>query len=194
MYKVFIIGPNFFNFNQSIRESFQTLGWDICLESYDEPIHPFKGLLKWQHKFSLNREKLKEKHTNKYQNYITEKFLQFGPDLVIVLNGTILKSETLVFFKQTAKVVLWMYDSVFRFPKCLNHIDFVDYAFFYEQKDVAYYQALGKEAYFLSQAADTNIYYPIKYSNDRCFVCWRFVSLSKTYCVAYENYREVHFT
>jgi spore maturation protein CgeB len=162
MQKVFIIGPNFFNFNQSVKNAFQTLGWDVHLESYDEPIHPFKGRLKWQHKFSLNREKLKEKHIERYQKYITSQFLQIKPDLVFVLNGAILEPKTLTFFRQSSKVLLWMVDSVFRYPKCLNHIDFVDYAFFYEQKDVNHYQSLGKKAYFLPQAADVNIYYPIK--------------------------------
>ncbi|MDR0437672.1 MAG: DUF3880 domain-containing protein, partial [Bacteroidales bacterium] len=162
MSKIFIIGPSYFNFNQSLKNAFQTLGWDVYLESYDEPIHPFSGRLKWQHKFSLNREKLRKKHIAKYQNYITSQFLKFDPDLVLVLNGAILKSETLTLFRQTAKVVLWMYDSVFRYPKCISHIDFVDYAFFYEQKDVEYYSKLGKKAYFLPQAADVNLYYPIK--------------------------------
>jgi len=162
--KVLIISPHFFDYEKSIGKAFQYYNYEVHLETFDQPIHPFKGLLKWQHKFSFNRENLREKHIAKYQNYIREKFIQYNPDFVLVMNGTILKSETLTFFRQTAKVVLWMYDSVFRFPKCLNHIDFVDYAFFYEQKDVAYYQTLGKKAYFLPQAADTSIYYPTKYS------------------------------
>ena len=132
------------------------------MESYDEPIHPFSGWLKWQHKFSFNREKLRGKHIAKYQKYIVSQFLKCKPDVVLVLNGAILKQDTLTLFQQTSKVVLWMYDSVFRFPKCINHIDFVDYAFFYEQKDVEYYQRLGKKAYFLPQAADVNLYHPLK--------------------------------
>jgi spore maturation protein CgeB len=162
MPKILIIGPQYFNFNQSIKDVFISLGWEVHLESYDEPIHPFSGWLKWQHKFSPNREKLREKYTVKYQKYIISQFLQFNPELVLVLNGTILKSDTLTLFRKTAKVVLWMYDSVFRYPKCINHIDFVDYAFFYEQKNMTYYQALGKKAYFLPQAADVNIYHPIQ--------------------------------
>ena len=164
MSNVLIIGPNFFNFNQSLEGVFLSLSWGVHLEAYDEPIHPFRGWVKWKHKFSLNREKLKEKQSEKYQKYIISQFLQIKPDLVFILNGTILKSETLTFFKQTSKIVLWMMDSVFRYPKCLNHIDYVDYAFFYERKDVVYYQTLGKKAYFLPQAADTNIYYPKKCS------------------------------
>ena len=161
MQKVLIIGPNFFNFNQSMKDAFQTLGWEVHLESYDEPIHPFKGVLKWRHKFSFNRKSLKQKFREKYARYIRYVFDQFNPDLVLILNGTILKSDILTFFRKTAKVVLWMYDSVFRYPQCINHIDLVDYAFFYEQKDITYYQALGKKAYFLPQAADVNIYHPI---------------------------------
>lgn len=162
MPKILIIGTNYFNFNQSLASAFQTLGRTVHLESYDEPIHPFRGWLKWRHKFSLNREKLREKHVAKYQKHILSQFQNIDPDLVLVLNGAILKPETLTLFRENAKVVLWMYDSVFRYPKCMNHIDFVDYAFFYEQKDVAHYQALGKKAYFLPQAADVNLYYPTK--------------------------------
>ena len=162
MSKVLIIGSNFFNYNQSVKNTFQALGWEVHVESYDEPIHPFSGWLKWQHKFSFNREKLKDKHRKKYQKYIRSQFLKVNPDMVFVLNGAILDLETLTAFRQTSKVVLWMYDSVFRFPKCINHIDAVDYAFFYELKDIEYYERLGKKAYFLPQAADINLYHPLK--------------------------------
>jgi len=158
--KVLIISSPFFGYQESIANAFHDLGYTTQIETYDEPIHPFKGWLKWQHKFSFNREKLKEKHAVKYQKYIISRFFQFKPDMVLVLNGAILKPETLTAFKNTAKVVLWMYDSVIRYPKCINHIDYVDYAFFYEQKDVVYYQTLGKKAYFLPQAADGCIYHP----------------------------------
>jgi len=162
MPKALIIGPSFFLFNQNVASSLSQLGWNVEIESYDEPIHPFKGILKWIHKFSFNRKALKEKHIVKYQKYISTKFLNFNPNLVLVLNGAILKYETLTFFRQTAKVVLWMYDSVFRFPKCIQHIDYVDFAFYYEKNDVEYYNSLGKKAYFLPQAADETIYHPIE--------------------------------
>lgn len=159
MQKVLIIGPNFHNFNTSIARAFEILGWEIVIEGYDTPIHPFKGLLKWQNKFTPNKEKLKEKQKNKYKLYIEQRFVEEKPDIVFILNGDILHGETLDFFRIKSKVILWLFDSITNIPTSVNHIKHVDYCFCYEQEDVDYYIKLGEKAYFLPQAYDPQLYY-----------------------------------
>jgi spore maturation protein CgeB len=124
--------------------------------------------LKWQHKFSRNKEKLYLKSKTKYNTYIRQVFDNYSPDLVFTYNGTILFTETLAYFKQSAKVLLWMYDSVLRHDRkqCIPHIDAVDAFFCFEKRDVEYFQSIGKTAHFLPLACDTTVYYPIKAQKD----------------------------
>lgn len=164
MKKVLIISSPFFDYQISVGKAFEALGYQVKIETYDEPIHPFKGLLKWQHKFSCNKEKLRATSRAKYDIYIKKVYDDYQPDIVFSYNGIILLDERLDYFRLKSKVLLWMYDSVLRPDRvrCKFHIDHADAVFCFEQKDVDYYKNIGKTAYFLPLACDTTVYYPIK--------------------------------
>lgn len=166
MLKVLIIGPDFFSINESISNAFVSLGWNAVIESYDNPIHPFTGFNKWRHKFSFNREKLKEKSRKLFGAYIIDQFDLIKPDLVFIYNGNILESSTLDFFRTQSKVVLWMLDGIHHIPECKSHIDHVDVFFCFEQQDVDWFESIGKKAFFLPQAYDETVYYPMPLIKD----------------------------
>ena len=169
MPKVLIISSPFFGYERSVGRAFEQLGYQVRIENYDEPIHPFKGWLRWRHKFSLNRERLREQSRQKYKVYIEHVFDDYKPDIVFSYNGTILKDETLDYFRQKgAKVILWMYDSVLRPDRamCEKHIDHADVVCCFEETDVEYFAKQGKKAYFLPLACDTTVYYPQKATKD----------------------------
>lgn len=166
MQKVLIIGPNFFEINKSIADAFSQLGWTTYIEFYDSPIHPFKGWPKWQHKFSLDKENLRRRSRERYALYIAQRFDKIKPELVFIYNGDILLADTLDYFRTQAKVALWMLDSVVHYPLCKNHIDHVDAFFCFEQHDVDMYLKQGKQAYFLPQSCDTNVYHPVQCAKD----------------------------
>jgi spore maturation protein CgeB len=164
MAKVLIISAPFFDYQISVAKAFLALRHQVKIETYDEPIHPFKGILKWRHKFAINKERLREKSRLKYKEYIENVFDQYQPDIVFTYNGTILKDSTLEYFRQYgAKVIVWMYDSVQRPDRsmCINHIDHADLFCCFEERDVDFFAQLNKKAYFLHLACDTEVYYPI---------------------------------
>ena len=72
MAKVLIISAPFFDYQISVAKAFLALGHQVKIETYDEPIHPFKGILKWRHKFAINKERLREKSRLKYKEYIED--------------------------------------------------------------------------------------------------------------------------
>lgn len=164
MKKVLIISSPFYDYQISVGRAFETLGYQVKIETYDEPIHPFKGLLKWRHKLARDKERLRAQSRAKYDAYIKEVYDEFQPDIVFSYNGTILLDERLDYFRQKSKVILWMYDSVQRpdRARCEKHIDHADAVFCFEERDVEYYAKQGKTAYFLPLACDTSVYYPIE--------------------------------
>ncbi len=169
MPKVLIISSPFFGYQESVGRAFEQLGYSVRIETYDEPIHPFRGWLRWRHKLSLNKERLREKSRQKYKVYIEHVFDEYKPDIVFSYNGTILKDDTLDYFRQQGtKVILWMYDSVLRPDRtmCEKHIDHADLVCCFEESDVKYYAKQNKKAYFLPLACDTNVYYPQKKKKD----------------------------
>jgi spore maturation protein CgeB len=163
MKKVLIISSPFFVYHKSVGFAFESLGYEVRIETYDEPIHPFKGLLKWRHKFSSRKEELRADSRAKYDLYIKQVYDSYMPDIVFSYNGTILLDERLDYFRKKSKVIFWMYDSVQRpdRERCKQHIDHADAVFCFEESDVEFYRNIGKSAYFLPLACDTSIYYPI---------------------------------
>ncbi|MDL2231938.1 DUF3880 domain-containing protein, partial [Porphyromonadaceae bacterium OttesenSCG-928-L07] len=163
MNKVLIISSPFFGYQESVGRAFRDLGYEVRIETYDEPIHPFRGLLKWRHKFARNKEKLRAKSRAKYNVYIKQVYDHYDPAIVFIYNGAIIEDATLDIFRIKSKVAIWMYDSVHnpRYSRCKTHIDHVDAFFCFEKKDVDYYEQLGKKAYFLPLACDPYIYYPM---------------------------------
>lgn len=167
MKKVLIISSPFYDYQISVGRAFETLGYQVRIETYEEPIHPFKGLLKWRHKFAKDKERLRVQSRAKYDTYIKQVYDAYQPDIVFSYNGTILLDERLDYFRQKSKVVLWMYDSVQRPDRthCEKHIDHADAVFCFEERDVEYYAKQGKTAFFLPLACDTTVYYPIENQN-----------------------------
>lgn len=169
MPKVLIISSPFFGYQRSVGDAFDRWGYEVHIETYDEPIHPFKGLLRWRHKFALNKEALREKSRQKYKGYIEHVFDEFQPDIVFTYNGQILKDDTLDYFRRKGvKVIVWMYDSVLRGDRnpCRSHIDHSDLFCCFEKSDVDYYATLGKKAYFFPLACDQTVYFPQQVEKD----------------------------
>ncbi|MDR1975224.1 MAG: glycosyltransferase [Bacteroidales bacterium] len=169
MKKILIISSPFYDYHRSVGRAFETFGYKVHFETYDMPIHPFKGLLKWKHKFANTnwRERLKAQSRNKFDIHIRQVYNQYQPNIVFIYNGTILLDETLDYFRQKSKVLLWMYDSVLnpRYARNITHIDHVDAMFCFEKKDVDYYESIGKISYFLPLACDDSVYYSIPNQN-----------------------------
>lgn len=166
MSRVLIISSPYFGYQNSVGRAFQELGYEVHIETYDEPIHPFKGLLRWRHKFAVNKERLRAKSRALYDIHIKQVFDTFRPDIVFIYNGNILLDERLDYFRKTSKVICWMYDSVQRrgMERSRDHIDHADAVFCFEESDVEYYSAQGKKSYFLPQAADSSVYFPMNRS------------------------------
>ena len=69
--------------------------------------------------------------------------------------------------------ILWMMDSIYRYPHVLANIDIYDYKFMFENSDVIKLSKQEIESHFLPLAADKNKYYPkedVKKDIDLLFV------------------------
>lgn len=162
MSKVLIIGPAFFYFNQSIERAFHALGWETCIEAYDNPVHPYHWSNRIRYKLSTDKAKLREHSRQGYRAYIEQAFRQEKPDLVFIMNGDNLLPATLDLFRQSAVTVLWLFDSLRRMPRCGENLAHVDKVFCYEQEDIPWIrERWGIEADFLPQAVDPALYFPL---------------------------------
>ena len=86
MEKALIISGNFSYFHESLRLAFNSLGYETRVELFDEPVHPFRGWLKWKHKLAYNKELIRGQNRKDYDSHIKQVYDVFQPDIVFVLN------------------------------------------------------------------------------------------------------------
>lgn len=163
---VLIIGPNYFNYLKAASSAFERCGYSVTIDAYDTPIHPYTTLMKWCYKITPNRNGLQNKSRQRYNTHIKEIFDSIKPKYVFVMNGEILFTETLDYFRGCAKVAVWLYDNLDRLPDSKNHIDHVDVMCCFEQEDVDFYKNQGKKVFFLPQGCDTETYHPLEVEKD----------------------------
>lgn len=166
MKKVLIIGPSFFNFNHSISNAFKELSYDTKIVSYDEPIHPFTIKNAILHKTLPNKESIKKESRLLFNQFICKEYNSFTPDIVFIYNGDILEIETIVHFKKRSKVAIWLLDALYRHPQVEALAQFTSAFFCFEKDDVLSLDTKGINSYFLPQACDTTIYFPLSIPKD----------------------------
>ena len=164
MPKALIIGPDFYNFNDAVSRAFlQQPGYDcVRTVAYGTPVDPYDLFNKLSYKLALDKARFRARNRQRSQWRYLEIFEEHRPDVVFILNGEILLPDTLDFFRQSAKVALWCFDSVKHVPAIKDHIDHVDRFYCYDKGDIEEYAAQGKQAFFLPQAADTAVYHPLE--------------------------------
>ncbi|KDR94615.1 spore maturation protein CgeB [Peptoclostridium litorale DSM 5388] len=153
--KVLIIGPTFFDKNESVQKAFMQLGWDAKVLGYleDEPLYN-RVLSK------VGVDYFKSKKRTLFNEMIVKEYKEFKPEMVFILKGNILDRQTLDIMRGS-KRVLWMMDSIFRVHETMKNIDLYDYRFMYEKKDAQRLSESDISAKFLPCALDEHDYYPI---------------------------------
>jgi len=159
--RVLIIGPAFFGYNYSVKHAFDTLDFETKVLQYDGLIHPFNWQNALLNKISPSNKWLKEKCKRNFNLSAIQTFRSFSPDLVFIYNGDILTSQTIIQFKEKSKVAIWLLDGANLHPESTALAPFVDAYFCFERTDVEQMKTLNNHSYFLPQAYDPNIYYPI---------------------------------
>lgn len=190
MNKVLIIGPNYFGYTKSIAKAFVNLGWNTEVVDFDNPVHPFKGINKIRFKLTSDKDSFKLENRKNWQPIICSKFDSIKPDLVFVLNGDMLLTDTLDYFRTNgAKVIIWMYDNINRFPHCVDNIGHCDIFACFDKEDAARVGGV-----FLPQACDATTYYKIPGCTkdiDILFVglCWGYKARKELLAKVIERYQ-----
>lgn len=166
MPSVLLIAPNFHYFAASIACAFEQMGYSIYCEKYDTPIHPYTRWNRLRYKLG-NKAALREQSRQNYKAHILQIFNKLQPDLVFIVNGDMLLPDVVQTMHQSAKVAIWLFDSIRRLPTALPNLQFAHKVFCYEQTDIDYLKnEQNIEALFLPQAADTALYHSLPVEKD----------------------------
>lgn len=153
--RVLIIGPDFFDKNESVEKAFMKKGWDTKVIGYGEDRPLAERFIR-----HVGIDSIEKKRLNGFNSMVVEEYTNFKPQLVFIIKGGALSRETLETMR-ASKRILWMMDSIFRVPETMANIDLFDYIFSYERSDVERLEKQNIKSYFLAVAFDDSYYFPI---------------------------------
>ncbi|MBP2657673.1 MAG: hypothetical protein H6Q69_705 [Firmicutes bacterium] len=170
--RIFLIGPDFFNYTQSLENAFQQMGHQTVTQTYrnfwDDCSYFTKKTERWG--ITSRREQYYRKWNEQVINVVTE----FNPERIIVLNGEYLSQETMDKLKgKNRQTVLWLIDSILRFPHIEKVIHYYDKVFSFDPRDEKYLMDKYKIGCpYLPVGYDPEIYKPGSQERDIdiCFV------------------------
>ena len=159
MNKVFIVGPDFFGYNESVKLAFEKKGFEVKVFNHYDGYKGLKNKLFCSKLSKIGISNFKDKYDISLNNEILKEYNLFNPNIVIVIKGFQMLPETLRKMSSSIKI-LWMMDSIYRYPNVVENIDLYDYKFMFENEDVKKLNKQGVKSYFLPLAADKTKYFP----------------------------------
>lgn len=161
MKKVLLLSPKFNNITDFFIKAIQDNNCQVFSLEFS-PYGMDTALLKMLH---YADEVAVEKKRKKFNSKALEKFHEVVPDVVIVIRGDYMQKEILQAMK-SAKLILWMYDSIRRYPKMIENIELYDNVYTFDIEDNQALQMKHNNSSFLPLAYDEKTYFPKKLKKD----------------------------
>lgn len=161
MQNVLIIGPDFYHYNTSLKEAFETMGMTARVVSYDERLIKDIFLRNYYRILRLLGKDAERIYEDRLNRRILETYHELKPELVLVIKGTRIDRVTLKAMKGS-RLVLWMMDSILRIPQALENADVFDAVFLFEKDDVDALAGRGITGHYLPLGYDESIYHPLE--------------------------------
>lgn len=163
--KVLLIGPQCFNYNQSIASAFDDESYEVKIIDYHEQFGQIKLINKIAYFFSAQRIQTTAKLLSKLNKYIISVYNQYCPDIVLIIKGDTILEETVLKMKRS-KNILWMLDGIYYNPQSINLVDKVDAVFLFEKTDEESVKKINQNTFYLPSAFDDRIFKNLELPKD----------------------------
>lgn len=155
-----IVGPEFFNYTNSVETAFEKHGFQTRVVDYKPEVSSFKE--KVEYRLSANKEEFRTKTLPaRFNKRLLKVYNEFKPDLFFIFQELPVHSSLLEQMG-TCKKVLWLMDSIFRKEMAYRIRNDVDGVFLFEATDIPKLEsAISAKTKFLTCALDERHYFPV---------------------------------
>ena len=145
--KVLLIGPECFNYNQSIASAFDVERFEVKIIGYAEQFGQINLANKITYFFSANRNLTTKNLLAKLNSYILTIYNQYCPDIVLIIKGNTIAEETVLKMKRS-KNILWMLDGIFYNSQSVKLVNKMNAVFLFEKSDEESIKKINKNTYY----------------------------------------------
>ncbi len=161
--RIVVVGPTYQNQPQSITAALRRLGHEVL----DYPLTEFYvGCTYWQRKlYKLGYHGLEKKYNARQAASLRSACDAFHPDLVFVLNGLMISTQTLESIRPYSKI-LWLWDGLARCPRLETVLPYFKNVLTFEYGDAEQLRARGWQAAYMPLGYDDQLFYPQQQERD----------------------------
>lgn len=163
--KVLLIGPQCFNYNQSIASAFDADRFEVKIIDYAEQFGQIRLQNKIAYFISAGRIQTTAILLAKLNKYILTIYNQYNPNIVLIIKGDTIFEDT-VLKMERSKNILWMLDGMFYNPHSIKLVDKMDTIFLFEKSDEERVKKINKNTYYLPSAYDDQIFRKLQLKKD----------------------------
>jgi len=163
--KILLIGPSYFNYNQSIASAFDKDKFEVKIIDYSDLFGQKKLNNKISYFLSRNKAKTTQILLTELNQFITTTYLQYHPDIVMIIKGDVIFEETVLEMTES-KNILWMLDGIFYYPQSVKLADIMDAVFLFEKSDVEKVKKINVNTYYLPPSYDDQIFRKLQLKKD----------------------------
>lgn len=174
--KILVSGSSFHGYLGIIARAFNELGFEVKISNWPNLTGSFSNKFKLFQAEKTNiftkkyldkselEHRLFEEIIVTYNQELLEEVFSIKPDVLLVINGNILLSETLKKIRTNSDTILiiWCYDSPLRFINVLKGGKFYHLFYTYEPSDIQKLLEYDIQANLLLMAYDPNSYFMLK--------------------------------
>lgn len=162
MLKVLIIGPDFYMYQKTVQKAFELYHCQTKLFNTNMGIERHELIPRLRNRLNMDNSSIFEQKMEHFSKAAWDIFMSFAPDIVLVIKGNAINKNTINLMRQLAKTILWIMDSVSRFPDLIDLASVYDQVYVFENSDVEILSKRNIQASFLPVGFDDSVYYPLR--------------------------------
>ncbi|QWG58717.1 hypothetical protein EXW26_26360 [Bacillus mycoides] len=158
--KLFLVGPDFYDYNTSLASAFSNNKFQTKVMSYQDRNKNVKETLENRIFPKIGIYKYQRDNLQRFNDEFVEEVLKYRPTVLVVIKGDCILKDSLLKIKRAIpeiKCVLWMMDSLSRFPKALESLEIYYKVVYFEEDDKKYFEDVTKGIY-IPMGYNSNIY------------------------------------
>lgn len=171
MARCLVVGPDFHNYNEAVLDALLVAGFETQFVDSNLVSDSFVFKVSQRLCPSLHRA-VHRRRLYRLNRRILREYYAFRPDLVVVVKGDTVQSETVRAMSSASFSVLWAMDSILRVPLVWKSLPYFDRCYTFEPSDIVAMRPLNSAIRFLPVGYDDSVYRPLDLERevDVCFV------------------------
>lgn len=162
MHRILIIGSDYRWYNEGFKKCFELYNCETRVHKTFIGIKKYDYLMRIKNLFGIDITNYRHRRVEEESKAIWDTFVDFKPNIVFVRTGNQINADTVKKMGNSAITILYITDSLERYPQLLNVAGAYNRVYSFEKSDIEKLSKMSIYAEPLMGTVETSQYFPIQ--------------------------------